>query len=52
MSDIIIKPVIEIIDETFIMYSHITPTNSKVVLNKQEAALLYIELHKFLNQTL
>jgi len=42
------KPVTEIVDEKFILHSHITPINSKVVLNKGEAALLYVELYKFL----
>lgn len=46
--DVIIKPVTGIENEKFVVYSHITASNSRLVLNKEEAALMYIELHKFL----
>jgi len=42
------KPLTKIENDNFILLSHITPINSKVILTKEEAMLLYIELHKFI----
>ena len=45
---IIEMPVVSYDDEKFIIHSHSTRTGKKE-FNKQEAALLLIELYKFLN---
>lgn len=47
-NNIIQYPFIKIVDDKFILYSHGGLGNKPVVLEKGEAALLYIELHKFL----
>lgn len=49
MSESIQKPVIVTDEEYFVMLSHITPVNNKLVLNKSEAALVLIELMRFLD---
>ena len=43
-------PVVEIDGELLVLYSHIN-SHGKVVLNKEEAALLLIELYKFINES-
>jgi transposase-like protein len=48
MNKIILKPVTDVKNDQFTMYSNITSSNSRVVLNKEEAMLLYIELHRFI----
>lgn len=48
MGNNILKPVTSIEDNIFVLKSHITSSNSRVLLNKEEAALLYADLHKFL----
>lgn len=47
-SKFIQKPITKVENDKFILLSHITPINSKVILTKGEAMLLYIELHKFI----
>lgn len=51
MSEIIKKPVIEIEDNCFVILSHISTTNNRLILNKEEACLVLIELMKFLRIT-
>lgn len=41
--------IVEIDGELLILHSHVN-TKGKVVLNKEEAALLLIELYKFINE--
>ena len=53
VEDIIEAPVVTIDDfyndeKTLIIHSHIN-TKGKMILNKQEASLLLIELYKFIN---
>lgn len=47
--DIYQQPITEIKDDLFIMYSHISSTNSRLILNKEEACALMIELYKFIS---
>ena len=51
IKEIIKKPVIEIGDNYFVILSHISPTNNRLILNKEEASLVLIELMKFLRIT-
>ena len=49
VNNIVELPIITIEDNEFILHNYITTVNNKVVLDRAKAALLYIELHKFLN---
>ena len=50
-SEQIEKPIIEINDGFFTILSHISPNNNRLILNKEEASLVLIELMKFLRIT-
>jgi hypothetical protein len=48
MENIIEKPIVTIEDDKFILHNYINQVGHKLVVNKNEAMLLYIELHKFI----